>query len=412
MPSSKEFFNVLPPAPALAELFKHLPDSPAPEKIATADALDRVTAAPVLSPSSLPAFPRSTMDGYAVRAQNTFGASATLPAYLAVIGEVPMGRPPTLKVESGQAALVHTGGMIPDGADAVVIVEHTQTTRENEIEVNKAVAVGENTLRVGEDVSAGDRVIDSGVRLRPQDLGALMALGVLEVIVARRPRFAILATGDEVVPPDSDPAPGQVRDINSYSVSGVIQRAGGVAVRYGIAPDNFEKLLEVSTTALKESDGLILSAGSSVSVRDMTGDVINRLGKPGVLIHGVAVKPGKPTLLAACGGKPVFGLPGNPVSALVIAALFVKPAIERLLGLRAGPPRVLRAKLTRNVASEAGREDYVPAKLVERGGELFAEPIFGKSNLIFTLVRADVLIHIPLNANGASEGEVVEVTLF
>ncbi|MEK7278135.1 MAG: gephyrin-like molybdotransferase Glp [Chloroflexota bacterium] len=407
-----EFFNVLPPAPALAELFKHLPAEPRPEQIATADALDRVTAAPILSPSSLPAFPRSTMDGYAVRAQNTFGASATLPAYLAVIGEVPMGGAPALKIEGGQAALVHTGGMIPDGADAVVIVEHTQTTRENEIEVNKAVAVGENTLRVGEDVSAGDGVIEPGVRLRPQELGALMALGVVEVIVARRPRFAILATGDEIVPPDSDPAPGQIRDINSYSVSGVIQRAGGVPLRYGIAPDNFEKLLAVSTKALSECDGLILSAGSSVSVRDMTGEVINRLGKPGVLIHGVAVKPGKPTLLAACDGKPVFGLPGNPVSALVIAGLFVQPTIERMLGLRAEPHRIVRAKLTRNVASEAGREDYVPAKLVERGGELFAEPIFGKSNLIFTLVRADGLICIPLNANGVSEGEVVEVKLF
>jgi len=408
----KEFFNVLPPDPALAEVFKHLPAAVQAEVIPTVEALDRVTAGPVPSPSALPAFPRSTMDGYAVRAQDTFGASATLPAYLNVIGEVPMGRAPTLTLSTGAAAIVHTGGMIPDGADAVVMIEHTQATRENEIEVVKAVAVGENVLRVGEDVAEGATVIEGGVRLRPQDLGGLMALGITSVAVAPRPRFGILATGDEVVSPESaGVGPGQIRDINSYSVSGLVERAGGIPVRYGIAPDKFESLLAISSRALSESDGLILSAGSSVSVRDMTGDVINRLGTPGVLVHGVAVKPGKPSLLAVCGGKPVFGLPGNPVSALVIAELFVKPTIERMQGLKT-VVRHIRAKLTRNIASEAGREDYVPAKLIDRDGETFAEPVFGKSNLIFTLIRADGIIHIPLNANGLSAGEMVEVRLF
>ena len=407
-----EFFNVLPPARALEELFARLPLAPQPQRISTEDALDRVTAAPVRSPEPLPAFPRSTMDGYAVRARDTFGASATLPAYLNVIGEVPMGRASTLAVASGQAALVHTGGIIPAGADAVVMIEHTQTVRANEIEVTKAAAVSENTLRVGEDVSEGDVVIEAGARLRPQDLGGLMALGITQVEVSRRPRFGILATGDEVVPPQSPVAPGQIRDINSYAVGALVQRAGGLPIRYGIAPDDFDSLLAASSKALSECDGLILSAGSSVSVRDLTGEVINRLGSPGVLVHGVAVKPGKPTLLAACGGKPVFGLPGNPVSALVIAELFVRPTIERMLGLRSSPHRTVRARLTRNIASEAGREDYVPARLVEREGELLAEPVFGKSNLIFTLIRADGILHVPLNVNGLSAGEMVEVRLF
>lgn len=407
-----EFFNVLPPARALEELFARLSLAPQPRRIDTEDALDRVTAAPVRSPEPLPAFPRSTMDGYAVRARDTFGASATLPAYLNVIGEVPMGRAPTLELASGQAALVHTGGIIPAGADAVVMIEHTQTVRANEIEVTKAAAVGENSLRVGEDVSAGDTVIEAGARLRPQDLGGLMALGITQVEVSRRPRFGILATGDEVVPPQSPVAPGQIRDINSYAVGALVQRAGGLPIRYGIAPDNFDSLLAASSKALSECDGLILSAGSSVSVRDLTGEVINRLGSPGVLVHGVAVKPGKPTLLAVCDGKPVFGLPGNPVSALVIAELFVKPTIERMLGLRPSPHRTVRAKLTRNIASEAGREDYVPARLVEREGELLAEPVFGKSNLIFTLIRADGILRVPLNVNGLSAGEMVEVRLF
>ncbi|MGQ0600138.1 MAG: molybdopterin molybdotransferase MoeA [Anaerolineales bacterium] len=412
-----EFFTVLPPAEALAKLFDHVPVRMQSETVSLADALDRVTAVPIRAPVSVPAFPRSIMDGYAVRAQDTFGASQTLPMYLTVIGEVPMGGLPHFALRSGQAALVHTGGMLPEGADAVVMIEVTQQSRENEIEVLKAVAPGENVLRAGDDIAEGAEMLPAGHVLRAQDLGGLAALGLVQVAVARRPRVALLATGDEVVPPETEPAPGQIRDVNSYSVAGQIARAGGVPIRCGIAPDNYDELLRMARAALAEADMLVLSAGSSVSVRDMTADVINALGQPGMLVHGVALKPGKPAILAVCGdaehrGKPAIGLPGNPVSAMVVADLFVVPTVYRLQGAVSPARKTVQAKLSHNLPSQAGRVDYTPARLIARDGEQWAEPVFGKSNQIFTLVFADGMVVTPADANGLQAGEVVEVRLF
>jgi molybdopterin molybdotransferase len=224
---------------------------------------------------------------------------------------------------------------------------------------------------------------------------------------------ALLATGDEVIDPGQAALPGQVRDINSYTVAGQIERAGGIAVRRGIIPDNFEALKAAAESALAEADALVLSAGSSVSVRDMTSEVINGLGQPGLLAHGVAVKPGKPAILAVAEGKPIFGLPGNPVSAMVIADLFVTPTVYRLQGCTTLPSQPsIWAKITHNLASTTGRVDYTPARLLRRNGERWAEPVFGKSNQIFTLVFADGMIITPENANGLTAGEMVEVRLF
>lgn len=408
-----ELFTVQPPHLALQRLFDHLPPTTPTEVVDTAGALNRVLAESPIAASPLPAFPRSTMDGYAVRAQDTFGATESLPAYLAVIGECPMGGAPTRSVGRGEAMIIHTGGMLPGGADAVVQIERTQKSTENEIEVLRAVAPGENVLQVGEDVQPGDRLFPIGHRLRPQDLGGLMALGITQVHVARRPRVGILATGDEVIDPHAEPRPGQVRDVNTYSISGLIERAGGLPRSGGIIPDNFEALQRAAQALIDQSDALVLSAGSSVSVRDMTSDVIDRLGKPGVLVHGVSIKPGKPTILAVCDGKPVFGLPGNPVSALVVGDLFITPTLWRLQGC-ALPPRTntLTARLTHNLSSVPGRVDYIQVRLIERGGEWWAEPIFGKSNLIYTLVKADGMMIIPVDANGVAAGERVEVRMF
>ena len=408
-----ELFTVHSAADSLRKLFSHLPSDAVVEAVPLAEALDRVIAESPVAPGALPAFPRSAMDGYAVRAADTFGASESLPAYLAVVGECPMGRAPSFEIGKAQAAVIHTGGMLPYGADGVVMLERTQKARENEIEVLRAIAAGENVVQVGEDVKAGETLLPAGHRLRPQDLGGLAAAGITRVRAARRPRVSILATGDELVPADQAPAPGQVRDVNTYTVAGVIRRAGGIPIPRGIVPDDDAALYGAARAALGEDDALVLSAGSSVSVRDVTSQVIDRLGRPGVLVHGVSIKPGKPTILAVCDGKPVFGLPGNPVSAMVVADLFITPVLWRMQGL-AQPAihRSLRARLARNVASTPGREDYVQVKLVERGGELWAEPIFGKSNLIFTLVKADGLIIVPLDANGVQEGEMVEVRVF
>ncbi len=417
-----EFFNVLPPDKARELLLSRLTAVLPPETIPTEEALERVTAPPIYAPHALPAFRRSTMDGYAVRAADTYGASGSLPAFLQVIGEVPMGKPAAVELQTGQAALVHTGGMIPETADAVVQVEHTQTiinhqssilTPPFEIEVMKAVAVGQNVLQVGEDVAESAEILPAGHWLRPQDLGGLLALGITEVAVSRRPRVAILATGDEVVPPSQWAGPGQIRDINSYTTAGLVRQAGGVPVLGGIIPDDFEALQTAARNALESTDMLVMSAGSSVSMRDMTVQVIERLGQPGVLLHGVATRPGKPTIVGAVGTKPVIGLPGNPVSAMVQFDMFGVPAIYHLQGMATMPRRgLVWARLRQNIASESGREDYIPARLEDGDEGLTAVPVFGKSNLIYTLVNADGLIKVPLNKAGLLAGEQVEVRLF
>jgi molybdopterin molybdotransferase len=408
-----EFFNLLPPDEALAKFLAEIKSTPLPEDIPIADALDRVTFQSIRAPVSVPAFARSTMDGYAVRAQDTFGASASLPMYLALVGEVLMGRAPEIELAPGQTALIHTGGMLPRGADAVVQIEVTQKSHEHEVEILKSVAPGENVLQAGDDVQAGAEVLPAGHWLRPQDLGGLAALGLTPVTVARRPRVALLATGDEVVPPEQAPSIGQVRDVNSYAIGGLVAQAGGVPLRGGIISDSFAALKAAAQAALATADLLVLSAGSSVSVRDITVDVVAELGQPGVLVHGVSIKPGKPTLLAVANGKPIIGLPGNPVSAMVSAWLFLMPTLHRLLGCSNPPPAaVVRARLTHNLVSQAGRMDFVPVRLLWRGGERWAEPVFGKSNQIFILVQGHGLVTIPRDANGLSAGEEVEVKLF
>jgi len=410
-----EFLRLVSPREALARLLAHLPEGRRvePEPIPTSEAVGRVLAEPVVAPHALPAFPRSTVDGFAVRAADTHGASPSLPAYLQVVGEVPMGRALDLKLSPGQAALVHTGGMVPESADAVVMLEDTQSPRPGEIEVLKPSASGQNVIAAGEDVSPGESVLEAGVRLRPQEIGGLMALGIVEVRVARRPRVGILSSGDEVVDPRSTPGPAQVRDVNSYALSALVAEAGGEPIRHGIVPDQMAALQEAARKALRESDLVVITAGSSASARDLTAEAIRSLGEPGVLVHGVAIRPGKPTILAVAGEVPVIGLPGNPVSALVIARLFVVPVIRRLLGER-GPelPARLTARLSANIASEAGREDYIPVRLIVTPEGLVAEPVYGRSNLIFTLVRADGLIRIAPEVTGLAAGAAVEVTPF
>jgi len=431
-----EFLRLLPPDEARALLLLHLPgpitDS---ESISTVSALGRVTAEDIIAPHSLPEFPRSTMDGYAVRAHDTFGASDSLPAYLNLVGEIPMGDTPSFDLQSGQCALIHTGGMLPNGADAVVMLEYVQQTSEfsrdfgglgPEIEIMRAVAEGENVIRIGEDVASGTVVLPRGSMMRPAEIGGLMALGIVQLNVIRKIRVGLISSGDEVVYPSQQPRRGQVRDVNAYTLFSLVMKSGGEGVLYGIVPDEMSALKEIASRALRECDVVLITAGSSASTRDMTAVVINSLGAPGVLVHGINTRPGKPTILGVCDGKAVIGLPGNPVSALVNGYLFVVPVIEMLLGLPTDKPRAsVMARLTVNIASQAGREDWVPVKLTplsllpfsaKIGGEKEvgrwdAEPIFGKSNLIFTLAAADGLLRISPDATGFSAGELVEVIL-
>ncbi len=418
-----EFLTLLPPDDARTLLLSHLsPPKIDSESIAVFSSLGRFTASDIFAPHPLPDFPRTTVDGYAVRARDTFGASDSLPAYLTLIGEVPMGDAPSFEIGAGQCALIHTGGMLPKGADAVVMLEYTQHivgagSPRPEIEIFKSVADGENLIRIGEDVAQGQLVIPKGTLVRPAEIGGLMALGTTSIQVAKKPRVGLLSTGDEVIDPTQTPRYGQVRDINSYTLGALVEKTGGEAIRYGIFSDSFQVLQEAAAKALSECDVIIITAGSSASTRDMTAEVIRTLGEPGVLVHGINTRPGKPTILGVCNGKAVIGLPGNPVSALVNGYLFVVPVIESLLGALPKPKATVQAKLTVNLPSQAGREDWWPVKLLPsplgrgQGEGLFAEPIFGKSNLIFTLASADGLLRIHPDATGLSAGEMVEVVL-
>ncbi len=406
-----ELFTVVAPDDAVATLLGHTVPLARSETVALSAALGRVTAATVFAPETLPAFARSTMDGYAVRAADTFGASETAPAYVRMCGEVAMGAAAAMTVGPLEAVRIHTGAMLPAGADAVIMVEDTNAVA-GDIELLDAVAPGENIVGVGEDVVAGEPAVAAGKRLRAADLGGLAALGLTRVTVLARPRIAILSTGDEVVAPAVSPRIGQVRDVNASTVAAVVTDAGGIAVPAGIVGDDVERLEAAARGALAQADALILSAGSSVSYRDLTARVIDRLGRPGILVHGIAIKPGKPTLIAVADGKPIVGLPGNPASALVVAWRLVAPLVRRLGGEIAGAlgsRAEYAAVLTSPLRSRPGREDYVPCTLERADGEWRATPIFGKSNLIFTLVRADGLIVMPLDVGGVTAGATVRV---
>ena len=409
-----EFLNLVSSSEASKTLFSHLPPPrPVEEIIATTSALGRVTARPILSPEASPAFSRSTVDGFALQARDTYGASDSQPMYFNIIGEVPMGAAPLFPLGSGQAAVIHTGGMLPEGADAVVMIEFTQSVRQGEIEIMKPVVPAENVVLKGEDVQPGQEVLPAGKRLRPADIGGLLALGLTSVSVARRPRVGILSSGDEVIPPEQTPQIGQVRDINSHDLSALVQQLEGSPFQYGILPDKPEALELAVQKALGENDLVVITAGSSASVRDLTSEAIQKAGKPGVRVPGIHIRPGKPTILAVCNGKPVVGLPGNPVSALVIAYLFVSPLVRYLSGLAPYPPQpFMEARLTVNLPSLAGREEWIPVKLLPTSSGYDAEPVFFKSSLIFNLAWADGMIHIPADATGLESGARVQVILY
>lgn len=413
MADKSAFFTLQTVTAALDSVLAQCRPLPTIETIPVTEAAGRVLAQAPQSPMDLPNFVRSTMDGYAVLAADTYSASDALPAYLHIVGTVHMGEQPTFTLQSGQAAEIHTGAMLPAGADAVVMIERTQQAAEDEVEVLASVAPGENLVQIGEDIAAHADVLPAGHRLRPQDIGGLLAVGSTQVAVRAQPRVGLLSCGDELIPPQETPSIGQIRDINAYILGAMAAEQGAVWRHFGIARDTFEDFYTKAQAALAESDMLVMSAGSSVSTRDLTREIISKLGAPGIIQHGLAVKPGKPTILAVCEGKPVIGLPGNPVSAMLVARQIMLPTLRHLLGERARPQGAIQAVLTQNIASTTGREDSVPVRLIAQpDGPPQAEPIFGKSNLIYTLVNADGLVSVPLNSGGLRAGETVDVVLF
>jgi len=372
------------------------------------DAAGRLLARDVVSTVDLPGFARSTMDGYAVRAADTFGASDSLPALLAMAGEVHMGEIAQVDLPRHSCVRVATGSMLPAGVDAVVMVELTEELDDTTMAILRPVAPGENVVAADEDVARGEVLLAGGRLLREHDIAALAAVGMLDVEVSVGPRVGIISTGDELVDVDAMPSLGQVRDMNSYALHAAARLAGARPEILGIVRDDYASLAQAMRDALPRVDMLIVSGGSSIGVRDFAREAIDSLGKPGVLVHGVAVKPGKPTIIAVADGIPIFGLPGHPVSCLTVFRLLVEPAIARWMGGKL-VRRELSARIGANVASAAGREEYVSVRIVRRNGETWADPIFSKSALISGLARADGVVRIPAGAEGVQKGDAVTV---
>jgi molybdopterin molybdotransferase len=385
------------------------------ETVSVRAAAGRVLARDIVAPLDLPHFHRADMDGYAVRAADTFGASPSTPAYLKIAGSIEMGEEAKQQLRKGQAMRIATGGMLPPGADAVVMIEHSDEVGDGTAEVHRSVSPWQHVLRIGEDIQKGTLLFTAGHRLRPMDVGALTGVGVTRVAVFRRPRAGLISTGDEIVPPDRKPRPGQVRNINQFSLAAMAEEIGAVVIDYGVVSDRADRLQRALATALSNNDAVLISGGSSVGVKDLTTEIITSFPKSEIVFHGISVAPGKPTILARALEKPVVGLPGHPVSALVIFQLFAGPLLRVLGGEDPSkvfePRRTIRARLGQNVASQPGREDYVRVQLDRAGETPIARPLPGKSGAVFNLVLADGLVRVPAGAEGVDEGREVEVIL-
>ena len=409
----ESFFKVVTPGEVLA-LFDRF--GPVGEDVVPLEkALGCILSRDLTAPEDLPGFYRSAMDGYAVQAKATFGATESLPALVQICGEVRMGQAPEFKVGEGQAARISTGGMLPEGADSVVMVEYCHLIDEQTLEVSRAVSPLEHVIQPQDDFQAGRMVLRQGHRLRPQDVGVMAGLGVRECFVCRKPKVGIISSGDEVVPTAQKPGPGQVRDINRYSLGAFCRQNDADSAYYGLCPDRFEPLKNAVQQALRQTDTVWISGGSSVGTRDLTLQVLEALPDFQLLVHGISISPGKPTIIGLSGDKPIIGLPGHVTSALIIAEIFLKRLLRQLSG-RSDPAKPFRgrleAELNRNVESASGREDYIRVTLRKDGDRLIAEPIFGKSALISTLVEAHGLIRIPMNTEGLYKGQAVDVMLF
>ncbi|MEP6655559.1 MAG: gephyrin-like molybdotransferase Glp [Myxococcales bacterium] len=429
-----DWLNLIPAAEARRLLLAVAPVGR--EVVPLRAAAGRVLAQALVVPHDLPPARLSAMDGYAVRstdlAADLVAARGAAGVVLRVVGAVPAGTTFAGQVGSGQAVGIATGAVVPDGADAVVMVEFTAPVTGGvapvpgarayaapgtEVRVTRAIEPGANIVMPGDDLRAGVEILAAGRRLRAGDLAALAAFGVVDVAVHRRPRIAVLATGSEICPPHQVPGPGQVRDSNQYVLAAEVESAGGIAVPAGIVGDDLELLRDTVLRLIAENDGLVLSGGSSVGPKDLTGRVLRGVEAPGVLFHGIDIRPGKPTVFACAGVKPVVGMPGYPTSSMVVFEAFVRPMLARLGGEAVaeaddGWPGALRARLARAYTKPASREDYLRVRLVDRDGEIWAEVLPGGSAAISNVILADGLARIPAGCERLDQGASVAVRRF
>ncbi len=378
------------------------------EKVALEDALGRVLASDVAPKRDIPPFDRAAMDGYALRGEETSGASPEKPVAFKVIGEITAGDSKGMVVKKGEAVKIATGGMVPKGADAVVMLEYTRQMRGDRVEVMRPVPPGKNVSPKGEDAKKGEVLLRAGARLRPQDIAILAAMGEKEVRVRRRPRIGIVSTGDELAEPGSELEHGEIYDANSYSLSALVKMNGGVPERLGIVRDDVAKLRR-ALEKISEYDALVLSGATSVGGKDFVPKVIEELGE--ISVHGIAMRPGRPTGFGVIDDKIVFMLPGSPVAAMFAFEAIVRPAMQKMLGAQLKSPYFkIRATLAGKVASELGRRDYVRVRFVDENS---VEPISTSgSGVITTTVKADGFIVVPEDVELLAEGEEVEVYLY
>jgi len=385
------------------------------ESVHITGALDRILARDVISSEDLPGFQRCTVDGYALAAKDTFGASENLPTPFTIVGEVRMGEIPDFDLRRGECARIPTGGMLPEGADAVVMIEYSQMVEDGMVEISRPVSPLENVIQPDDDVKRGQVVLHKGTPVRPQDLGILAGLGIGHVDVFNKPRVAIISTGEEIVDIGQETKPGQIRDINRYTLGGLCNKSGAEPTYLGIARDRFEDLRVLVEKGISQADVVLLSGGSSVGAEDFTLDAFLSLEEVELVAHGVSISPGKPTIIARKGNKTLWGLPGHPVSAMIIFDVFVRYLFGRLSGLSnltEHNSHAIEAELDRNVESASGREDYIRVKLTRIEDRWLATPILGKSGLISTMVEGDGIIRIDMNTEGLYRGEKVKVRLF
>ena len=378
------------------------------ETVSLAAAMGRVLAEDIAAEEYVPDFDRSTVDGYAVRARDTFGCTESIPAILSLQGEVLMGRGAEMKLMADCCVAVPTGGAVPEGADSVVMLEYTEDYGDGTIGILKSVAPGQNMIFRGDDVYPGKVILEKGRVLSSQDIGALAAIGRVRVPVVKKLTVGVISTGDELVSPEVKPGPGQVRDVNSPMLEAMLSAFGAQVINYGIVIDDEELLAGKVVKAVSECDAVLLSGGSSVGVKDAACRIIESMGS--LLLHGIAIKPGKPTILGKTGNKPLVGLPGHPVAAYFITKLFVLPLLGRLMG-RKQAAYTTTARITESVSANHGRAQYHCCRLERRDGQLYAYPIRGKSGLITTLAGADGYFCIDRDCEGLPKLAEIQVTM-
>ena len=411
---AQTFFKVLAPQDALRLLLAVEPVGA--ERTPSVKGRARVLAEDLHSTVDLPHFHRAAMDGYAVKAKDTFGARQSLPAYLKLAGVVEMGKEARQPLATGEAMRISTGGMMPPDSDAVVMVEYSEEVAGPLVEIHRGVSPWQNVIQIGDDIKKGELVFPRGRRLRPHDIGALTGVGISSIPVYQRPRVALISTGDEIVDADTEPLPGQVRNINQHSLAGLIEECGGELKDWGVIRDDRSELTTAIGAALQWGDLVLLSGGSSMGAKDIALETILSFPDSEFIFHGISIAPGKPTIFAKACGKPILGLPGYPVSALVIFDLFAASLIRRLGGEEVDAlqrfSKSVRATLKTNIASQIGREDYVRVTLERESNRYVATPLPSKSGAIFTLVKADGMVRIEMNQDGLERDEEVEVILF